>query len=64
MLRESEALKVEKEKRERMDSLASKVTWVSRVTRVRLEYSDPEERTDLRAPKESQDPTEKLVAWD
>lgn len=64
MLRESEVLKVAKEKRVRTDFLASKVTWVSRVTRVRLEYWDPEERTALRAPRASQDPTEKLAAWD
>lgn len=40
------------------------VTSVSFASRVRLEYWDPEERTALRAPRASQDPMEKLAAWD
>lgn len=64
MLRESEALKEAKEKRVRTDSLASKVTWVSRVTRVRMVYKDQEERMDLRAPRARQAPQERLVPLD
>lgn len=47
-----------------MDSLALKVTWASRVTRVRVVYKDPEGKMALKVPKANQDPTEKLVPWD
>lgn len=64
MPRESEASKVAKERRERMGSPASKVTWVLRVTRARVVFKDPEVRTDLRAPRASQDLVERPALSD
>lgn len=63
MLRESEASKVTKEKREKMDSLALRVTWASRVTRERVACLAPEVKMVLRVPRASQDPMVKLVPW-
>lgn len=46
-----------------MGSPVSRAIWVLRATRVRVEYKDPEERTDLRAPRVPRDPMENLVPW-
>lgn len=53
-----------KEKREKTDSLASKVTWVSRERRVKLVSMGPGERTVLRAPRASRDPVASLAPSD